>query len=428
MIIKMPLLQKKPAKAKKEPEVKTETLENTAFRTGMFGFKRTQVNLFINTLKKKIHVLEKEKEELIIENGKIGGSEKERFSDKYERQISDLSEKLNNEKNTSAMLEKECMRLQGEIENLNVKLVKKGGSIDVSNSADINMSKVYLNSSLSKKLNNIMDELNRIKSDFMTDESELIISVHGEQETSTFNNSHDFNEMKFEYTENDNNTSIHSEQIENSENAENDFLIQEFEEDIPPETGFEDIISEEAAEEKEVAIEIFAEEIKKTEVVPTTRLYDNSENSFDEVLINADKVENDDDFAGMLFSKANDYKVKGDDLIAENPEAKDYGVDLIAGNPASVDKGEDLNSDLYELYINDSNILIDDDDDGGKFYTGSYDENDYDDKSPTVSRLGFIGINEGSEPMKAFARSDRLKNIADDIGMSSSVDISDFLM
>ncbi len=103
-----------------KPNTEVQDITSRPFKTAFNGFKKSDVNLYINTLIKKINSLEDEKNTLLSRLRDYTSSEGHTGNaplNNYERIIGELREEIETGKQQCALLEKECERLSLELES-----------------------------------------------------------------------------------------------------------------------------------------------------------------------------------------------------------------------------------------------------------------------------------------------------------------------
>ena len=104
------LTKKQAAKSDKQKAAS----ETQSFKTSMRGFKRDEVNLYISSLRKKLIEITEEHERLVVSSNPDGAARIETL----ERLISEADERYIREKEHSATLEAECVRLKEQLGNI----------------------------------------------------------------------------------------------------------------------------------------------------------------------------------------------------------------------------------------------------------------------------------------------------------------------
>lgn len=308
--------------------------ENTNFATEFNGFKKSQVNMYISAIKKKLAEVEQQYAELEIEKNRLSSLVNHDDDGKYETQIRELKDEIKREKEASSNVEKECIRLQSQIDTLNYKLAQKASEED-----ELQLSggkKEIFGAELSKRLDKLVATIGEIKQEFVGNDS-------GFQYNSDFMSGFD---SSFEVAE------------DLSEAAE------------------------EPAEQTEDAKKNETEADTDLTISASLVMNDDSESDLNNSFINSAKATATDDFEQILSEFSKESKQIGEDLIAENPLNVSKGDDLEAINPLLVEKGEDLGGDLYEMRIE---------------YDGAEEDNiSVDTSNLSLSSLGFGGEDEDS--------------------------------
>jgi hypothetical protein len=144
------------------------------FKSQLNGFNRSMVNVYIAGLKKRIHELENQ----MNDGGGIAVQPFEATENsaayiaQLEQQVRDVQDQVTREKEISSLLEKECLRLQGEIEQMQMKGVTN--TADTGEKTEVEQKK-FFDRLLAKRLDVVCNEINRIRDDFTVDDDSLII-------------------------------------------------------------------------------------------------------------------------------------------------------------------------------------------------------------------------------------------------------------
>ena len=164
--------------AEKIKTVEESTIENekslkrAILKTSVFGFDRSSVNIYISSLKKQIYDLQQiagvAREETPKEI-----TEKNKQIERLERQVHEINDQLQHEKDTSTRLETECLRLTSEVEALQLRLT--AGNDGTGNSAvAAEERKKIVDNALKKKIDTLSAELDRLKGEFTAEDTAVV--------------------------------------------------------------------------------------------------------------------------------------------------------------------------------------------------------------------------------------------------------------